>query len=222
MGVTPRQTSRRSKSQRRNSCVPGYPAQIPLTVNGHTAMSNVGLYKSGLRLGKPWGTEVLIACVPGLELWELHMEPGSSTSLHQHNNKHTGLICLSGGGSLVLDSRTLPLRPTDSHFIAAATPHRIVAPNSMVVWELESPPNKEDIERLEDRHGRVGKPFLFGSSVLSPRAGDAAEATHAKGPVEALLALFAGDGIWQASSATLDETANDITTQATRWSTAHF
>ena len=185
-------------------------------------MNNVGLYKSGLRLQKPWGTEVLIACVPGFELWELHMEPGSTTSLHQHNNKNTGLICLSGGGSLVVDSRTVPLNPTDSHFIAAATPHRIVAPNAMVVWELESPPNKEDIERLEDSHGRVGKPFFFGSNVLSPQKGDAAEATHAKGPVEALLALFAGDGIWQANSATLGETADDITTQAARWSAAHI
>ncbi len=185
-------------------------------------MNNVGLYKSGLRLRKPWGTEVLIARVPSLELWELHMEPGSTTSLHLHNNKHTGLICLSGGGRLVLDSRTVALGPTDCHFIAAATPHRIVAAETVVVWELESPPNKEDIKRLEDRHGRVGKPFLFGSSVLSPREADTAEATHPRGLLEALLSLFAGEGVWQTRSATLGETADDIMEQATRWSTAHF
>jgi hypothetical protein len=33
--------------------------------------------------------------------------------------------------------------------------------------ELESPPDKYDIERIIDSYGRAGKPFLFGSSVIS-------------------------------------------------------
>ena len=57
-------------------------------------------YVSGLRLRKPWGTEVLVAAIPGFELWELRMDPGSATSLHLHRRKQTGFVHLSGRGGI--------------------------------------------------------------------------------------------------------------------------
>lgn len=177
------------------------------------------LYTSGLRLQKPWGTEVLIARAADLELWELRMDAGSKTSLHLHPGKHTGLICLSGGGRLVLDSTVVSFGPTDCHFIAAAMPHRLEAHEDAVVWELESPPDKEDIDRLEDQHGRAGKPFLFGSTVLSEREVAAGRAPPRE-LLNRLLSLFAEQGVWQATDGTLGDVTEAMMVQAARWSVA--
>jgi mannose-6-phosphate isomerase-like protein (cupin superfamily) len=179
-------------------------------------MKDVSLYKSGLRLRKPWGIEILIGSVPGLELWELRMEPGSATSLHLHANKHTGLVTLSGNACLVLASGAIDLAPGDSHFIAAATPHRIVAREAVVLWELESPPDKEDIQRLDDRYGREGRPFLFGTSVLPPRVAESDGAKPPQKALDVLLAMFAARRVRPRRDTTMRELADDILEQATR------
>jgi Cupin domain len=96
------------------------------------------------------------------------MEAGADTSLHLHRRKATWLDVLGGFGTLIMGGE-LPLAPGATFHVPAGHPHRLRAAwnDPLVVWELESPPDKGDILRLVDRHGRAGQAFPYGSRILS-------------------------------------------------------
>jgi mannose-6-phosphate isomerase-like protein (cupin superfamily) len=104
---------------------------------------------------KPWGWEVEIWNSIHLSIIYLNIDGGKSTSLHCHPNKRTGYIVLRGeveieflaGTKRYKAGERVNFRPSLFHRSRAIT-------REVVLLELESPPDKNDLVRLEDSNNR--------------------------------------------------------------------
>ncbi|OTP93517.1 hypothetical protein B6D16_12545 [Gilliamella apicola] len=66
-------------------------------------------YLNGL-IKKPWGFEYRIYADNFYDVWRLHINPNSKTSMHCHPRKDTVLLCLGGNGATVfLDNKKIEL-----------------------------------------------------------------------------------------------------------------
>jgi mannose-6-phosphate isomerase-like protein (cupin superfamily) len=105
---------------------------------------------------KPWGREHDILTTGDFSIWRLYLEHGQETSMHCHPNKNTVMVIEAGRIRLeTLDGETF-FDPGQVVLIEKGVFHRTKAtyPSGGVVLELEFPPNRCDIVRLEDRYGR--------------------------------------------------------------------
>jgi len=105
---------------------------------------------------KPWGYEFLVFENRYTAVWMLFISNGNSTSMHCHPNKKTSLIILSGTAlSNTLISRKY-LKGGDALIIDKGVFHstKVLSHEGMFLLEIESPPLKTDLARLEDRYGR--------------------------------------------------------------------
>lgn len=118
----------------------------------------------GVRVDKPWGHEVQLYRGPAACFWRLQLEPGSETSMHCHSFKRTALIVESGEVVLQTLTRQFTLRPGDIVHIEPMAFHRSSTQGGAVLIELESPANKNDLIRYEDRYGRKGLGYERASS----------------------------------------------------------
>lgn len=110
---------------------------------------------------KPWGQEYRAYTDDFLDVWQLQINPGHSTSMHAHPRKTTYLLCLAGAGV----THTL----NGSHSFAAGAVLRIgrgafhsTENNSsapLLIVEVETPRNKYDLIRLHDAYDRAGKGY---------------------------------------------------------------
>ncbi len=113
-------------------------------------------YKNKVVL-KPWGYEFLIFENNETSVWLLFLEKGNSTSMHCHSQKKTSLIILSGKAmSNTFLSRNY-LKGGDAIIIEKGVFHftKALSDNGLFLLEIENPPNKTDLVRLEDRYGRI-------------------------------------------------------------------
>ncbi len=113
-------------------------------------------YKNKVVL-KPWGYEFLVFENNETSVWLLYLEKGNSTSMHCHSQKKTSLIILSGKAmSNTFLSRNY-LKGGDAIIIEKGVFHftKVLSDNGLFLLEIENPPNKTDLVRLEDRYGRV-------------------------------------------------------------------
>jgi len=110
---------------------------------------------------KPWGYEYLMYQNDKVGLWVLHLSPGASTSLHCHPRKKTGLVLLSGEAHLSYLNDGVHLKPLDRVMIRPGLFHstKAVSPDGIVLLEIETPRDKENLVRLEDAYGREAKPY---------------------------------------------------------------
>lgn len=112
----------------------------------------------GLVVRKPWGHEFLCFQNRGCAVWCLQLHPGASSSLHAHPGKDTTLVVLEGHLHLHGLGRAVLLGPLGLVELQASTFHRLQAgPAGARVLEIESPPEKTDIVRLDDPNGRLGR-----------------------------------------------------------------
>lgn len=105
---------------------------------------------------KPWGMEYRIYGDDFVDVWNLRINEGHSTSMHVHPRKLTYLLCLAGQG--VTDTLT------DQHPVGTGTILRIgrgtfhstrsLGPGPLWLVEIEAPRNKFDLIRLRDSYGR--------------------------------------------------------------------
>lgn len=108
-------------------------------------------------ISKPWGAEYLCGRNKYLEVWELYINPASSTSLHCHPEKDTLNLVLEGSVDLETFGKREILVAGDFRLIKAGAIHRTI--NNSIgltarVLEIESPPNKYDLIRVQDTYGR--------------------------------------------------------------------
>lgn len=110
---------------------------------------------------KPWGHEYLMYRNPGVEVWHLYLKKGEATSLHCHPNKKTALILLSGTAQLTDLKGERTLSALGGVIIDAGAFHktRALSAEGIHVIEVETPPDKNDLIRLKDEYGRVGKGY---------------------------------------------------------------
>lgn len=113
-------------------------------------------YKNKVVL-KPWGYEFLVFENNETSVWLLYLKKGNSTSMHCHLKKKTSLIVLSGKAmSNTFLSRNY-LKGGDAVIIEKGVFHftKVLTDDGLFLLEIENPPNKTDLIRLEDRYGRV-------------------------------------------------------------------
>ncbi len=115
---------------------------------------------------KPWGYEYLVFQNEAVAIWMLQIVPKRKTSMHCHPSKKTALILLSGTANLHHEGGTMPLNSLDGvnidrgvfHCTEAynALPMTPQSDNGIWVMEIETPPIKTDLMRMDDAYGRTG------------------------------------------------------------------
>jgi len=104
---------------------------------------------------KPWGWEVEIWNSTHLSIIYLNIDNGKSTSFHCHPNKRTGYIVLRGEVEVEFLAGTKRYKAGERVNFRPSLFHRSTAiTRDVVLLELESPPNKNDLVRLEDSNNR--------------------------------------------------------------------
>ena len=126
---------------------------------------------------KPWGYEYLVYDNGEIAIWMLHIARKRCTSTHCHPNKLTNLILLSGRLTCSGISWSVDLNPLDVVRIGKGVFHssctysneEIYPPseNGAFLLEIESPVDKHDLVRIDDRYGRSGKSYEGIESMLS-------------------------------------------------------
>lgn len=110
---------------------------------------------------KPWGAETLVHYNNDIELWRLDINYNNCTSFHSHPNKRTALLVLDGTAKITFMNGHQILNKLDKVILRPGLFHSTTAlsPNGLRLIEVETPPDKDDIIRLFDNYGRVGKPY---------------------------------------------------------------
>lgn len=118
---------------------------------------------------KPWGYEYLILQNNDVAIWMLHVVRKRKTSMHCHPAKRTSLLLFSGKANFFTIDDKIELNAFDSVVIepgvfhsTEAVNHLSVTPqseNGIWVMEIETPPQKHDLVRMDDAYGRQGKAY---------------------------------------------------------------
>lgn len=105
---------------------------------------------------KPWGYEFLVFENDMVGVWLLHIKKGNSTSMHCHPKKKTSLIVLSGNAMSNTFMYRNYLRGGDALIMEKGVFHftKVLSDNGIYLLEIETPPNKTDLVRFEDKYGR--------------------------------------------------------------------
>mgnify|MGYP001357579392 CR=1 FL=1 len=125
---------------------------------------------------KPWGYEYLVFENEFVAIWILHLVRKKKTSMHCHPKKRTGLILLSGQATFRHLEEELELKEWDGvdidrgvfHSTEACSDLQIspVSENGIWIMEIESPPQKDDLVRLNDEYGRAGVSYEGKDSMV--------------------------------------------------------
>ena len=109
----------------------------------------------GIRVTKPWGHEIEKYKDENTAVWFLQIRPHQMTSMHCHPGKTTLLFVLTGEGTLHTLNGPFEIGDGDVVVIEKGAFHRTASGgDGMVLYELETPPNKRDLVRLDDAYGR--------------------------------------------------------------------
>ena len=122
---------------------------------------------------KPWGYEYLVYQNEKVALWFLYIGYEQQTSMHCHPNKTTGLILLNGKANLSFLNNTVEVEPVTKVMIRKGLFHstKAISENGACVFEIETPVDKHDLVRLDDKYGREGTPYED-STFETPKAED--------------------------------------------------
>ena len=81
--------------------------------------------------------------------------------MHCHPNKTTGLILLDGEAQISFLGDKFDLKPVSKTMIRKGLFHstKATSESGAYVFEIETPVDKHDLVRLEDKYGREGNPY---------------------------------------------------------------
>lgn len=110
---------------------------------------------------KPWGYEYLAYENENVGLWFLHILKDQSTSMHCHPKKTTGLVVLDGEAEISFLADKRRLQSLDKVMIRRGLFHstKALSENGALIFEIETPVDKQDLVRLNDQYGRASKPY---------------------------------------------------------------
>lgn len=105
---------------------------------------------------KPWGFEFLAFENEHVAIWFLYIKEGHSTSMHCHPQKMTTLSVLGGEAFCTTFMTRNSLKHMDAMIIEKGVFHSTtsMSPDGLFLFELETPPNKTDLVRFDDKYGR--------------------------------------------------------------------
>jgi mannose-6-phosphate isomerase-like protein (cupin superfamily) len=108
---------------------------------------------------KPWGRYSVIEGGSGYQVKVLIVHPGQELSLQLHRRRSEDWIVVSGIGIVNLDGVESELRVGDQLVVPVGVKHRLgnpgVAPFKIIEVQFGDYLGEDDIERFEDRYGRV-------------------------------------------------------------------
>jgi len=110
---------------------------------------------------KPWGYEFLVFENDQVAVWFLHIEKGHATSMHCHPRKKTALLVLQGQVLCNTFYNRNYLSAPEAIVIDAGVFHstQSLSPSGADLIEVETPPDKTDLVRLNDQYGRQGRGY---------------------------------------------------------------
>lgn len=116
---------------------------------------------SKMIVNKPWGYEYLMYASPVVEIWSLFIKKLASTSTHCHPNKKTSLILLEGDAIFSSLNEEVKLNFLDAVVMEPGVFHttQAISEKGIHLLEIETPPNKYDLIRLQDKYGRVKRGY---------------------------------------------------------------
>ncbi len=105
---------------------------------------------------KPWGYEFLMFENDCVAVWFLFIKSGHSTSMHCHPRKKTSLILLNGNAMSNTFLKRRYLKGGDALIVEKGVFHstKSLSKPGISLLEIETPPDKTDLLRLEDKYGR--------------------------------------------------------------------
>ena len=112
-------------------------------------------------VNKPWGYEYLVFENDKVAIWFLHIEYDQETSMHCHPNKTTGLILLDGVAEISFLTNKVSVKSLQKVMIRKGLFHstKAISKDGANIFEIETPVQKHDLVRLEDKYGRKAKPY---------------------------------------------------------------
>jgi mannose-6-phosphate isomerase-like protein (cupin superfamily) len=112
-------------------------------------------------ISKPWGHEYRVYADLFYDVWKLCLSAGERTSVHCHPRKETALLCLSGHGKVRLLDREYSIEPLSVIWFRKGVFHSTenVGNTPLELVEVETPRNKLDLVRVQDRYGRQGRSY---------------------------------------------------------------
>lgn len=114
---------------------------------------------AGVVIEKPWGCEWEEYRNEALSCWSLDLACNAETSLHCHPAKTTVLVVNAGVAYVSTLAERHCVRAGDVVVIEPGVFHRTQTEGGCVLTEIECPPDKQDLVRLEDLYGREGQPY---------------------------------------------------------------
>ena len=111
------------------------------------------------RVEKPWGHELIWAEAGAYVGKILHIKAGQRLSRQYHNKKEETFLVQTGEMDLEIgappDVKTIRMKALDTYHCKPTTVHRMIGVTDVDVVEV-SPPELDDVVRLEDAYGREG------------------------------------------------------------------
>lgn len=122
----------------------------------------------GIVVNKPWGYEYLMYESDKIGLWYLHIKQGKQTSLHCHPGKKTGYILLTGEAQVSFLNDSTHLKAVSKLMLREGLFHstKALSEGGIHVLEVESPPDKTNLVRLDDAYGRKEMPYEGGEAIV--------------------------------------------------------
>jgi len=108
---------------------------------------------------RPWGYFEVLADAPDHKVKRIVVEPGGILSLQRHKLRSEHWFIVSGSGTVTVEGKEYPVRAGSAVDIPQGATHRMENSSSAVLVIIEVQTGKyfgeDDIERLEDKYGRV-------------------------------------------------------------------
>tara|TARA_B100000787_G_scaffold125751_1_gene94977 strand:- start:636 stop:1388 length:753 start_codon:yes stop_codon:yes gene_type:complete len=120
------------------------------------AIKNQNYNFESVVVDKPWGHEYLFYSSKEISIWILKIFKNQKTSMHCHPNKKTSLIILEGEANLYTLNKKINLKCGNAVTIDKGVFHRTSSEyeKDILVMEIETPTNKNDIVRYKDEYNR--------------------------------------------------------------------
>lgn len=115
-------------------------------------------YVAGAREERPWGVWEVLAAGLTYCAKRITVRPGMRLSLQRHEHRDEHWVVVVGTGTVTLGPREYPAFPGAIFAVPRGIAHRLAADEGapLVLIEVQSGDcMEEDIERLEDDHGRA-------------------------------------------------------------------
>lgn len=107
---------------------------------------------------RPWGTFTVLEEGSRFKIKRIVVKPGARLSLQLHHHRSEHWVVVAGMAKVVNAEKEIFLRPDESTYIKAGTPHRLSNPGAIdcVMIEVQTGDyvGEDDIVRLEDSYGR--------------------------------------------------------------------